>query len=53
MCYVFYGDDLSYIVWNNFNYDGCFSACSYTFCEYLNFLKYDVGFVVCGELVTN
>lgn len=24
MCYVFYGDDLSYIVWNNFNYDGCF-----------------------------
>ena len=22
-------------------------------CEYLNFLKYDVGFVVCGELVTN
>ena len=31
MCYVFYGDDLSYIVSNNFNYDGCFSACSYTF----------------------
>ena len=24
MCYVFYGDDLSNIVWNNFYYDGCF-----------------------------
>lgn len=23
MCYVFYGDDLSIIVWNNFYYDGC------------------------------
>ena len=31
MCYVFYGDDLSIIVWNNFYYDGCFSAYSYTF----------------------
>ena len=31
MCYVFYGDDLSLIVYDNYDYDGCFSACSYTF----------------------
>ena len=58
MCYVFYGDDLSIIVYYNFYYDGCFSACSYNlsylliifkslicFREYLSFFGYDVGFV--------
>ena len=29
MCYMFYGDDLSLIVFDNYDYDGCFSACSY------------------------
>ena len=44
MCYVFYGDDLSLIVYYNHDYDGCFSACSYNLSylliNYLLFIEY-------------
>ena len=45
MCYVFLWRWFKLYCINNVDYDDCFSACSNIICEYLNFLKYDVGFV--------
>ena len=41
---MYYGDDLSKIVYHNNYNDGCFPHVA-IHCEYLSFFRYDVGFV--------